>query len=87
MTDNRALIARYIRDYPGSKPADIAEALDIKPDTARQTLSRMARAGQLRATAGTYHPPASTTCDSQPAMEVSQVSQCHNTLSDQHEQV
>jgi hypothetical protein len=83
MTDNRALIARYIRDYPGSKPADIAEALNLKPDTARQTLSRMARAGQLRATAGTYHPPVDT-CDTQTAMQVSQVSQCHTTPPEQY---
>ncbi|WP_051341957.1 AAA family ATPase [Pseudonocardia spinosispora] len=56
LTDGRAMIARYIRDYPGSKPADIAEALKISRDSARQTCKRMADDGQLHAKGGAYYP-------------------------------
>jgi hypothetical protein len=57
MHDTRALIARYVRDYPGSKPGEIAEALRLAPTTARQTCRRMADDGQLRSTGGAYYPP------------------------------
>jgi hypothetical protein len=59
MTDSRALIYRYLRDYAGTKPAGIAEALDLPANTVRQTCKRMADAGQLRATGGAYYPPTS----------------------------
>jgi hypothetical protein len=59
MTDSRQLISRYLRDYPGVKPADIAEALNITRDSARQTCKRMADDGQLRAKGGAYYPLAS----------------------------
>jgi hypothetical protein len=68
MTDNRALIIRYVREYPGSKPAAIAEALHIAPGTARQTCKRMADAGQLRAEpGGAYYPPTSGDSSDSPA--------------------
>jgi hypothetical protein len=61
MTDNRAAIARYVREYPGSKPASIAHALGIVANTARQTCKRMAQDGQLRVEpGGAYHPPTSS---------------------------
>jgi hypothetical protein len=59
MTDSRALIYRYLRDYPGTKPAGIAEALDLPANTVRQTCKRMADAGQLRTTGGAYYLPTS----------------------------
>jgi hypothetical protein len=64
-TNNRARIIRYLREYPGAKPADIAEALEIKPDTIRQNLSRMTKDGQVRSNgAGAYRlPPTSTPPD------------------------
>lgn len=56
LQDTRALITRFVRDYPGRKPAQIAHALDLDPASVRQTCSRMAKAGQLRAEpGGTYH--------------------------------
>lgn len=55
MSDTRALISRYVRDYPGSKPGVIAEALSLAPNTARQTCKRMADDGQLRSVNGAYY--------------------------------
>ena len=77
MRDNRQLIYRYVRDYPGSKPASIAEALDLPAATVRQTCKRMVDAGQLRAEAGgAYFPPARS--DSAAADELSPLSLCHS---------
>jgi len=77
MHDNRALISRYLRDYPGSKPAAISEALTMPPANVRQTCKRMADAGQLRAEpGGTYYPP--TSGDSSDTPELSQLSLCHS---------
>ncbi|PXY23725.1 DNA repair protein RadA [Prauserella coralliicola] len=57
MHDTRALITRFVREYPGSKPAQIADALQLNPNTARVTCTRMAKDGQLKAVNGTYYPP------------------------------
>jgi hypothetical protein len=58
MSDTRADLIRLVREYPGSKPAQLAEALDLPAATVRKTLSRMADKGQLRvATGGAYYPP------------------------------
>lgn len=76
MHDSRALISRYLRDYPGSKPAAIAEALSMVPVNVRQTCKRMADAGQLRAEpGGTYYPPTEYGSDS---TELSQLSLSHS---------
>lgn len=85
----RALILRFVRDYPGSKPAAIADALELKPDTARQTCRRMAEQGQLRtATGGTYHPPETSDNTSHtPATEpLSHLSHLSPNADDQHKQ-
>lgn len=77
MRDTRQLISRYVRDYPGSKPASIAEALNLTATTARQTCKRMADAGQLRAeTGGAYYPPDRS--DSVTPAELSQLSLRHS---------
>jgi hypothetical protein len=59
MNDTRAMIARFVREHPdGRKPKEIAEALQLNPNTVRQTCTRMAADGQLHAgTGGTYYPP------------------------------
>jgi AAA domain len=58
MHDTRAAIALFVRDHPGRKPKEIADALAMKPDNIRSYLKRMAEGGQLRiATDGGYHPP------------------------------
>lgn len=64
MRDTRALIARFVRDYPGQRPKQIADALQLDAATVRQTCRRMADDGQLRATAGgQYHPGGSDSGD------------------------
>jgi DNA-binding IclR family transcriptional regulator len=78
MHDSRALISRYLRDYPGSKPAAIAEALSMPPANVRQSCKRMADAGQLRAEpGGTYYPP--STGDNRDTTELSQLSLRHSS--------
>jgi hypothetical protein len=78
MRDTRALVSRYVRDYPGSKPAAIAEALSIPPASVRQTCKRMTDAGQLRAEpGGAYYPP--TAASSRDTPELSQLSLRHST--------
>jgi Mn-dependent DtxR family transcriptional regulator len=73
-----------LREHGPLKPARIAEALELKPNTARQTCKRMAEAGQLRATAdGTYHPTAEG--DSSDAPGVSPLSPLSLQGCDQHE--
>ena len=57
MGDTRALITRFVRDYPGHKPAAIADALQLNPNTVRQTCTRMTKDSQLRADRGAYYPP------------------------------
>lgn len=85
MHDTRALIVRFVRDYPGSKPAAIAHALDLNRDTARQTCRRMAEQGQLRAAAGgAYHP--TETGDNASTPELSPLSLRHSTPYDQQQQ-
>ncbi|PXY31683.1 AAA family ATPase [Prauserella muralis] len=85
MQDTRALVMRFVRDYPGSKPADIAKALDLNPGTVRQTCKRMADKGQLHAApGGTYHPP-DTGDSSGDTPELSHLSLRHSTTSDQGE--
>ncbi len=84
MHDTRAQISRFVREHPGSTPALIAEALQLKAATVRKTCTRMAEAGQLRpAPGGTYHPPEPSDSDSTPA--VSQLSLSHPTAADQGE--
>jgi len=57
MSDTRALIARYVRDYPGSKPADIATALGFSRDLVKQTCRRMADDHQVTVQpGGAYYP-------------------------------
>lgn len=84
MNDTRAQISRFVRDHPGSTPALIAEALQLKAATVRKTCSRMAEAGQLRAApGGTYHPPEPS--DSTSTSPVSQLSLSHPIAADQGE--
>ncbi|WP_075553593.1 AAA family ATPase [Pseudonocardia sp. Ae505_Ps2] len=52
MRDTRSLVIRYLRDYPGRRPKEIAEALRLDAGTVRQTCRRMQNDGQLRANAG-----------------------------------
>jgi hypothetical protein len=82
MHETRALITRYVRDYPGHKPAQIADALQLNPNTVRQTCKRMADKGQLRAApGGTYHPAEPS--DSRDTTQLSHLSLSHSTPSDQ----
>jgi len=58
MQDTRAAVLRFVRESPGSKPKDIADALRLNANTVRQTCKRMADDGQLRTSpGGTYYPP------------------------------
>lgn len=78
LQDTRALISRYVREQPGAKPAQIATAVGRKPDTIRQTCTRMATDGQLRTEpGGRYYPP--QTSDSCDTPELSHLSLCHST--------
>jgi hypothetical protein len=83
--DTRAAILRHVRAHPGAKPKDIAEALpDIDADTVRRTCSRMADAGQLtKDGSGRYYPDTDTR--TAPTPEVSHLSDCPVTPSDQQE--
>jgi hypothetical protein len=86
MHDTRALIARFVRDYPGSKPAEIADALQLDRGNVRQSCKRMTDKGQLRATpGGAYHPP-ETGSDAETEPLVSHLSLSHSADSEQHEQ-
>jgi hypothetical protein len=85
MQDTRAMIARFVREQPGSRPAQIADALQLKPATVRQTCKRMADDGQIRAaTGGAYF--SNDPSDSRDAQPVSHLSLRHSTTSDQEEQ-
>lgn len=58
MQDTRATVLRFVREYPGRKPRDIADALQMNANSVRQTCKRMADDGQLRiGSDGTYYPP------------------------------
>ncbi len=58
MQDTRAAVLRFVRESPGSKPKEIADALQLNPNTVRQTCKRMADDGQLRSgSGGTYYVP------------------------------
>ncbi|WP_216209135.1 AAA family ATPase [Amycolatopsis aidingensis] len=84
MQNTRADILRFVRDYPGSKPAAIADALQLNPGTVRKTCQRMADKSQLRATGGAYYPP--DTSDSPgDTPELSHLSLRHSTTPDQGE--
>lgn len=89
MRDTRSLVLRYVREYPGHRPKQIADALRLDPTTVRQTCRRMVTDGQLRATpAGAYHPAdgdSRDTSDAPPADTTSPLSQRHSTLDDQHD--
>jgi DNA-binding Lrp family transcriptional regulator len=85
MQDTRALISRYVREYPGNKPAQIAEALQLKAPTVRQTCKRMADDGQIRAASGGAYFPMDPS-DGRDAQPVSQLSLRHSSASDQGEQ-
>ncbi len=85
MQDTRALVSRYVREYPGNKPAQIAEALQLKAATVRQTCKRMADDGQIRAASGGAYYPINLG-DSQDTQPVSQLSLRHSTAFDQGEQ-
>jgi hypothetical protein len=74
MQDARALIVRFVRDYPGSKPAQIADALQLDNAAVRQHCSRAMKAGQLRAEPGGRYYPAEG-CDSNTPPELSHLSQ------------
>jgi DNA-binding IclR family transcriptional regulator len=54
--DTSAQILRHLREHGGQKPQQIAAALDMKPESVRQTLRRMEKRGQLTNDgSGTYH--------------------------------
>lgn len=84
--DTRAAILRYVRAHPGAKPKDMAGELPhVDMDTIRRTCSRMAEAGQLtKDVGGRYYPDTETR--TQGTQEVSALSDCPVTPSDQHEQ-
>ncbi|MFF4791483.1 AAA family ATPase [Streptomyces sp. NPDC001276] len=85
VSDTRATILRYVRAHPGAKPKDMAGELPhVDLDTIRRTCNRMADAGQLtKDPGGRYHPDTETR--TQGAQEVSALSGCPVTTSDQHE--
>ncbi|WP_338051795.1 AAA family ATPase [Pseudonocardia acidicola] len=91
LRDTRSLVLRYVRDYPGQRPKEIAEALQLDAATVRQTCRRMATDGQIRATpAGAYHPADSDTgdtSDTPAARPLSLLSQRHSSPPDQDEHI
>ncbi|MGI5139953.1 AAA family ATPase [Streptomyces sp. CA-106110] len=83
--DTRATILRYVRAHPGAKPKDMAGELPhVDLDTIRRTCNRMADAGQLtKDPGGRYYPDTET--QTRGTQEVSALSGCPVTPSDQHE--
>lgn len=83
--DTRAAILKYVRANPGAKPKDMATALpNVDVDTIRRTCSRMAADGQLtKDPGGRYYPDTQSRTEN--AQEVSELSDCPVTDSDQHE--
>jgi hypothetical protein len=90
MRDTRSMVMRYVRDYPGQRPKQIAEALQLDANTVRQTCRRMTTDRQLRATPGGQYHPASDSGDSSDTTApdpLSLLSQRHSALPDQPEPV
>jgi hypothetical protein len=95
LRDGRAVVMRFLRANPGTRPKVIAEALGLDPATVRQTCRRMVDAGQLRTnSSGQYYPadhPAigagdtSDGCDSPALLPASPLSLRHPIPADQHE--
>ncbi|MGW1987210.1 hypothetical protein ACWCPJ_32900 [Streptomyces collinus] len=85
VSDTRATILRYVRAHPGAKPKDMTGELpQVDIDTIRRTCSRMVADGQLtKDPGGRYYPDTETR--TQDAAEVSALSGCPVTPSDQHE--
>jgi hypothetical protein len=53
--DTRAAVLRFVREHQGARPKEIADGLGFDGPLIRQTLSRMADAGQIRRSAdGSY---------------------------------
>jgi hypothetical protein len=84
MSDTRALIARYVRDYPGSKPAEIAAALGFGRDLVKQTCRRMVDDRQLTVQPGGAYYPA-TRDSSTGSLELSPVSPLSSRGAEQQE--
>jgi hypothetical protein len=58
LNDTRALIAKHVREHPGTQPKDIAVAFPrIDPGTIRRTCARMAEDGQLTKDPGSRYYP------------------------------
>ncbi|NMH98988.1 AAA family ATPase [Pseudonocardia sp. K10HN5] len=89
MRDTRSMVLRYLRDYPGQRPKQIADALQLDPAAVRQTCRRMADDGQLRATAGGQYRPADSdtgdSSDTPAAVTPSLLSLRHSNTADQGE--
>lgn len=85
--DTRAAILQHVRANPGARPKDIADALpQVDGDNVRRACARMAADGQLtKDGSGRYYPDTETRTQGTP--EVSQLSDCPATPSDQHERV
>lgn len=80
VSETRADLLRLVREYPGSKPGQLAEALSLNPATVRKTLARMADKGQVRvAPGGAYYPPEQAS-DSDHAAPVTPVTPSLHTL-------
>jgi hypothetical protein len=62
--DTRSLVLRYLREHPGQRPKQIADALALDPATIRQTCRRMVDDGQLHATPAGAYSAARDRCDS-----------------------
>lgn len=74
LRDTRALVLRYLRDYPGHKPKQIADALRLDPAAVRQTCRRMATDRQLTATPNGEYRPAGDAGDSGDGVDPSPLS-------------
>lgn len=89
MRDTRSQVMRYVRDYPGQRPKQIAEALQLDANTVRQTCRRMVVDGQLHATPGGQYRPAdgdsSDSGDSHQPEPASLLSLRHPAVADQAE--
>jgi hypothetical protein len=88
--DTRSLVLRYLRDDPGQRPKQIADALHLDPATIRQTCRRMVEDGQLHATPGGAYSPAGTRSsgdsgDNSPSLPLSPLSPHHSHGSELHE--
>jgi DNA-binding Lrp family transcriptional regulator len=74
LRDTRALVLRYLRDYPGQKPKQIADALRLDAASVRQTCRRMATDGQLTVSPNGEYRPAGDTGDSSDSPDPSPLS-------------